>query len=87
MIAGDVSRCREMRGLLRYAPRMVRPFNEREAWAEERAELPAQIAALQRDLDAIPAENTARRERLAWNIRRDQKRLAELDARLAGDHP
>jgi septal ring factor EnvC (AmiA/AmiB activator) len=62
---------------------MVRSFNEREAWAQERAELPAQIAASQRDLDSTTAENTARRERLAWNIRRDQKRMAELDARLA----
>lgn len=66
---------------------MVRPFNEREAWAQERAELPAQMATWQRDLDATHAENTARRERLAWNIRRDQKRMAELDARLAREDP
>jgi hypothetical protein len=51
---------------------MVRSFNEREAWAQERAEMPAQIAATQRDLDSTTAENTARRERLAWKIRRDQ---------------
>lgn len=61
---------------------MVRPFNECESWAQERAELPAQIAAWQRDLDATPLEHTARRERLAWNIRRDEKRMAEVDARL-----
>jgi hypothetical protein len=41
-----------------------------------------QIAALQRDLDATPIEHTPRRERLAWTIRRDQKRMAELDALL-----
>ena len=64
---------------------MVRPFNDRQAWAQERAELPGQIAAWQRDLGATPAENTARRERLAWNIRRDRKRMAELDARLGRD--
>jgi hypothetical protein len=33
---------------------MPRPQNEREQWKEERAEIPAQIAALQRDLDATP---------------------------------
>lgn len=71
-----------MTGLVRYAPRMVRPFNEREAWAQERAELPEQIAALQRDLDATPIEHTARRERLEWTIRRAEKRMFELDARL-----
>ena len=66
---------------------MVRPFNEREAWVQERAELPAQIAALQRDLDATPATHTERREGLTWKIRRAEKRIAELDARLARDHP
>jgi hypothetical protein len=35
---------------------MVRPVNEREAWAQERGEIPEQIAALQRDLDATPIE-------------------------------
>jgi hypothetical protein len=66
---------------------MVRPFNERDAWAQERAELPAQIAALQRDLDATPIGNTPRRDRLTWTIRRAEKRLTELDARLALDQP
>jgi hypothetical protein len=61
---------------------MVRPFNEREAWAQERAGIPAQIAALQRDLDATPIENTPRRDRLTWTIRRARKRMAELDTRL-----
>jgi hypothetical protein len=46
-----------------------------------------QIAALQRDLDATPIANTPHRERLAWNIRRDQKRIAELDARLGREDP
>jgi|SRR5258707_8356099 len=35
-------------------PHMVRPHNERAAWAQERAELPDRIAAYQRDLDATP---------------------------------
>jgi hypothetical protein len=37
---------------------MVRPFREREAWEQERDELPQQVVALQRDLDATPAANT-----------------------------
>jgi hypothetical protein len=62
---------------------MVCPFYEREAWAQERAELPAQIAAWQRDLATTPATDTLARERLTWRIRRAERRLAELDARLA----
>ncbi len=64
---------------------MVRPHNERDAWAQERAALPDQIAAYQRDLDATPAEAAAGRERLTWQIRRAQKRIAELDTRLRRD--
>jgi hypothetical protein len=62
---------------------MPRPRSERHAWEDERAEIPAEIAALQRDLDATPPGQIARRERLAWKIRRYQLRMAELDARLA----
>jgi hypothetical protein len=36
-----------------------------------------------RDLEATPPENKARRERFEWQIRRDRKRMAELEARLA----
>jgi hypothetical protein len=61
---------------------MPAPTNERQALERERAELPGQIATYQRELDATPAENTARRERLEWQIRRDRKRLAEIAARL-----
>jgi hypothetical protein len=45
-------------------------------------ELPTQIATYQRELDATPAENRARLERLEWQIRRDRKRMAEVLARL-----
>jgi hypothetical protein len=37
---------------------------------------PVQIAACQRELDATPTEHAARRKRLMWQIRRDQKQLA-----------
>jgi hypothetical protein len=59
--------------------------NERQALERERAELPGQIIAHQAKLAATPAENKARRERLMWQIRRVQKRMAEVDALLTGD--
>jgi len=59
------------------------PRNERQALEEELAELPEQIAAYQRELAATPIENRARRGIREWQIRRDKKRLAEIDARLA----
>ena len=66
---------------------MPRPRTERQAWADECGEIPAQIAALQRDLDATPATHPERREGLTWKIRRVEQRMAALDARLARDHP
>jgi hypothetical protein len=61
---------------------MPAPTNERQALERERAELPAQVANYQRELDATPPENTARRERLEWQIRRARKRMAEIEAVL-----
>lgn len=62
---------------------MPSPRNERQDLQEERAELPAQIAAYQRELAAITTENKTRREMLDWQIQRTQNRLAEVAARLA----
>ena len=62
---------------------MPRSRNERPALEEERSELPAQIAAYQRELEAMPPENKAQREMREWQIRRDTKRLAEIEVRLA----
>jgi septal ring factor EnvC (AmiA/AmiB activator) len=61
---------------------MPAPTNERQALERERAELPAHIANYQRELDATPQENRDRRERLAWQIQRVMKRMAEIQARL-----
>jgi DNA-binding transcriptional regulator/RsmH inhibitor MraZ len=58
------------------------PTNERQALERERAELPAHVANYQRELDATPPENWERRERQAWQIRRVEKRMAEVHARL-----
>jgi hypothetical protein len=58
------------------------PTNERQSLERERAELPAQLAALQADLDATPPANTARHERFAWQIRATRKRMAEVETRL-----
>jgi predicted RNase H-like nuclease (RuvC/YqgF family) len=60
-----------------------RPRHERQALEEGLAELPAQIAAYERELDATPPENQVRREMREWQIRRARKRLAELEPRLA----
>ena len=49
----------------------------------KRAELPSQLAALQAELDTTAPEHKARRERLMWQIRRTQKRMVEVEARLA----
>jgi hypothetical protein len=63
---------------------MPRPKSEREAREHElREELPAQLAAYQRELDATPAPSRERRERLAWQIRRVENRTKDLKARLA----
>jgi hypothetical protein len=61
---------------------MPRPLNERQALEQEHAELRGQIAAHKNAL-AIMAVKKARRERLDWQIRRAQKRLVEVEARLA----
>ena len=62
---------------------MPSPRNERQALEEERAELPVQIGAYERELAAITTENTTRREMLDRQIRRAQNRLAEVAAWLA----
>jgi hypothetical protein len=54
---------------------MVRLYNERAARGQERAELAEQFA-----------DNMPRRGRLTWTIRRGEKRLAEIYARLGSDH-
>jgi hypothetical protein len=63
---------------------MPAPMNERQALERERAELPAHIANYQRELAATHLDQKERRERLAWQIRRVEKRMAEIGARLAG---
>jgi hypothetical protein len=62
---------------------MPRPQNERQAWEHElREELPAQLVAYQQELAAGQADKT-RREFLEWQIRRVQKRMGDLEGRLA----
>jgi len=63
---------------------MPRPRNERQALEEERAELPAQIAAYRRDLAATPAHDKTRREMRELQITEREKRLAEVERRMAG---
>jgi hypothetical protein len=59
---------------------MARPWNERQALEEERAELPALIAHYRHELTATPAGDKTRREMLDWQIRRDwQGLMATID--------
>jgi len=60
---------------------MPRPISERQSLEHELLELPAQLAGYQRELIAGQADKT-RREWLTWHIRRVQKRMADLEARL-----
>jgi hypothetical protein len=62
---------------------MPAPTNERQALEREREQLPSQRARYQRELDATAPEDTARR-RFMWQLRRAQKRMAEVEARLTG---
>jgi uncharacterized lipoprotein YddW (UPF0748 family) len=59
------------------------PHSERQALERERAELPDQLATYQRELGTTPPPHKERREWLEWQIRRVQKRMAEVEARLA----
>jgi chromosome segregation ATPase len=61
---------------------MPAPTNERQALERERQELPEDLAAYQRELDARAPADKPQRERLAWQIRRVQRRMAEVEARL-----
>ena len=61
---------------------MPRPFNERKSLEQEMAELPGQIAAYWNELEN-GSSRPARRERLEWQIRERENRLADVRARLA----
>jgi len=62
---------------------MPAPTNERQSLARElREELPDQLAGYQQKLVAGLADKT-RQEWLEWHIRRVQKRMADVEARLA----
>jgi hypothetical protein len=63
---------------------MQAPTDERRVLERERAELPAHVTAYRRELDATPFEAQERRSRLEWHIRRVEKRMAEVHARLTG---
>jgi hypothetical protein len=62
---------------------MLAPTNERQALERELAELPEDLAAYQKELAARAPADKPQLERLAGHIRRVQKRMAEVQARLA----
>jgi hypothetical protein len=61
---------------------MPAPPSERQALERERVELPKEFAGYQAELRATPRDQTARRDRLQWEMRRVQKRMARVAARL-----
>jgi chromosome segregation ATPase len=61
---------------------MPAPNDERQSLGQELAEIPGQIAAYRQELEN-GRPHKARRERLEWQIREREKRLAEIEARLA----
>jgi hypothetical protein len=63
---------------------MPRLLTEHQALEQERDGLLKNLAAYWHELENAPVVRKTRREDLEWRIRRDQKRLAEVEARLAG---
>lgn len=63
---------------------MPAPTNERQARERElHEELPARLAEHQQELTSMPPVTAESRERLKWQIRRVQKRMAQLETWLA----
>jgi hypothetical protein len=62
---------------------MSRPLTARQALEQERDGLLRQLASYWHELEHAPVVRKARREDLEWRIRRNQKRLAEVEARLS----
>jgi hypothetical protein len=63
---------------------MPASVHERQGLERElREELPVRLAKYQRELDDAPSVTQERREWLAWQIRRAEKRMAEIEGRLA----
>jgi len=58
-------------------------FIERQSLEVELAELKVDIASYQAELNALPLDAKAQREMRTWQIQRAQRRMAELEARLA----
>ena len=58
-------------------------MSDREGWEEELKELTALLAQYHRELEATRVEDKDRRERLRWQLRRAEKRMTEVRARLA----
>jgi hypothetical protein len=63
-------------------------LNDREALEEELADLRADMALYHSELAALPVDDAQedvqdRRERLQWQLRREEKRIGEIEERLA----
>jgi SMC interacting uncharacterized protein involved in chromosome segregation len=62
----------------------ARPMTEKQALERELDELRALLESRRSELDAAPLEAQERRERILWQLRRAEKRMAEIETRLQG---
>jgi hypothetical protein len=67
----------------RYHSRHASPKDDSAALERERDELPALITTYEHELLATPVEEMEKRKQLRWQLRLAEKRLAEINARLA----
>ncbi len=58
-------------------------LTERESLEQQRQELFTRLAGYQAELDLLPADTGERQERLYWQIRRAQNRIAYVEGRIA----
>ena len=62
---------------------MSPPLTERQSLEAALADLMKDLACYRAELDAMPLDDKARREMKTWQIQRAQRRMADLQSRLA----
>jgi len=62
---------------------MSPPLTERQSLETALAELTKDLVCYRAELDAMPLDAKARRQMKTWQIQRAQRRMADLQARLA----
>ena len=62
---------------------MSPPLTERQSLQAPLADLAKDLACFRAELDAMPLDDKGRREMKTWQIQRAQRRMADLQSRLA----